>query len=359
MDDIKSFQNNPRIRSEARKWLVVFNRDEPPSKAEIAAMQAWVKRSPMHQLELERAQKFWRDTDRLSELAVPACAACKSSGRARISQFFMSVFPFRGFSSAFAAALTVVTIALVFSVYQGIGSVGNGVYGTAVGELRLLTLEDQSTIQLDTNSQVQVSYSEGLRYIRLLQGKAYFDVAKNKQRPFEVHAGGGLVRAVGTAFSVYLDDQAVEVLVGEGRVDLARMDSAAAELIPGQAQPDAGREQARGEVFLSADKGHQVLFSQNDQISTHLADKELSQALSWREGALIFAGESLEDVVAEVSRYTPVSIKIADPKLSALLVGGRFNIGDIEALFDVLESGFGVQAIRLSENNYLLRENVE
>lgn len=359
MDDIKTFQNNERIRREARKWLVVFNRDAPPNNADIAAMQAWVERSPMHQLELERAQKFWSDTDRLTELALPACSACKRSKPERIGQFLKSILPVRGFSSAFATALTVVTIALVFTVYQGAGVVGNGVYGTAVGELRLLTLEDHSRIQLDTNSQVQVSYSEGLRYIRLLQGKAYFEVAKNKQRPFEVHAGGGLVRAVGTAFSVYLDDQAVEVLVGEGRVDLARVESTAAELTPAQGQPDVDRESGRGDVFLSADKGHLVLFSQDNQALIQLADKELSQALSWREGALIFAGEPLGQVVAEVSRYTPVTIKIADPKLSALLVGGRFNIGDIEALFDVLESGFGVQAIRLAENNYLLRENVE
>ena len=67
-------------------------------------------------------------------------------------------------------------------------------------------------------------------------GEAYFTVAKNPGRPFVVAAGGVGVRAVGTAFNVRLDSDAVEVLVTEGRVQVSRsgFDDEGSSLVAGQ-----------------------------------------------------------------------------------------------------------------------------
>ena len=96
----------------------------------------------------------------------------------------------------------------------------NGIYAAAIGEIREQELVDGSVLQINTDSQVNVEYSEGTRKIHLLRGEAHFDVAHDKDWPFQVYAGKGVVKAVGTAFSVRLEEEKISVIVTEGKVDL-------------------------------------------------------------------------------------------------------------------------------------------
>ena len=68
------------------------------------------------------------------------------------------------------------------------------------------TLEDGSVVEsLNRGAEIAVNFTPGERRVALLKGEANFEVAKNKERPFIVSAGGVDVRAVGTAFNVRLD----------------------------------------------------------------------------------------------------------------------------------------------------------
>jgi len=60
-------------------------------------------------------------------------------------------------------------------------------------------------------------------------------------------------------------------------------------------------------------------------------------------------------VVKEISRYTEVEIDIANAELKNLEVGGRFETGELEALLEVLEVGFGVEVSHLAPNLIELR----
>ena len=71
-------------------------------------------------------------------------------------------------------------------------------YDTAVGERRAISLEDGSTIELNTNSRVRVRLARGERRLWLEKGQAMFAVAPDKARPFLVTAGDTTVRALGT-----------------------------------------------------------------------------------------------------------------------------------------------------------------
>lgn len=195
------------------------------------------------------------------------------------------------------------------------------------------------------------------RSIHLLQGKAHFDIAKNPKRPFEVYACNGLVRAVGTAFSVYLAESNVEVLVDEGRVDLARI------LEVENSNIETGNilnvespivQDYAAEVFLSLNVGQGAHFDQTQQVVVQLSEKELDNAQAWRQGTLVFVRDPLSDVVYEVSRYTDITIEIVDPALRNLVMGGRFKAGKLNALLEVLEIGFGVKFIYHNEHHVQL-----
>ena len=118
----------------------------------------------------------------------------------------------------------------VAAVAAGIGAMALGVawnlyrqkeetrFQTAIGEQAAVALPDGSSFDLNTNSRIWVDYSQRQRVIRLERGEAYFKVAHDTHRPFWVRAGDYWVRAVGTAFNVYLRPTGVEVTVSEGTV---------------------------------------------------------------------------------------------------------------------------------------------
>ncbi len=93
----------------------------------------------------------------------------------------------------------------------------------AVGHQLTATLDDGSTIQLNTDTRIELQYSSRERTVRLQRGEAHFAVAPDAERPFVVVAGSGVVRAVGTEFNVYLSDgNQTEVTVTEGIVEIAQ-----------------------------------------------------------------------------------------------------------------------------------------
>ena len=74
------------------------------------------------------------------------------------------------------------------------------IYETSIGEHSSVNLPDGTEVILNTNSLVQVNYTDTERYIHLSRGEAHFSVADDNSRPLTVHAGNRFFRVVGTAF---------------------------------------------------------------------------------------------------------------------------------------------------------------
>jgi transmembrane sensor len=62
----------------------------------------------------------------------------------------------------------------------------------------------------------------------------------------------------------------------------------------------------------------------------------------------------LSEVVEQVNRYSPATLELGDPKLASVAIGGRFRIGDLDAVLDVLETNFGIRAHRIDEHTIRL-----
>ena len=92
--------------------------------------------------------------------------------------------------------------------------------------------------------------------------------------PFRVYAGDGMTVAVGTAFSVRLKKDAVEVVVSEGKVAYSRVADTPA--------PETVAYVAAGETASFSDK---VVIEKIDEA-------EVDRKLSWTAGKLVFAGAS-------------------------------------------------------------------
>ena len=343
MSNIKPFKNRDVIRREARDWVLKFNQERQPSAQEIEALQLWVNQSPEHLLQLKEAEANWCDADLLAILKVSVDRKKSARRRTRLASGFV------------AAACTVVLL-----IFSPIGVLNHwnsdpSYVETKIGEVRTIALDDGSIVQLDTNSAISVRYTEQQRHIDLVRGKAYFDVETDPQKPFEVYTLFGKVKAVGTAFAVHLSTQDMTVTVEEGRVELSQNLTRESSLSGDSASQRISDSPNPQETFLSLGQGEKAIYAQNTQAKHKLLSGDLARNLAWRRGVLIFAGEPLEQVVGEISRYTSVKIDIVNPKLKTLEVGGRFETGELEALLDVLEVGFGVQVSHVAPKLIELR----
>lgn len=389
MTNVVEFSNQQKIEEEASLWIVKFEGDDVPSAADIEAFRLWLKQSPRHENILKKYCQTWEEMNVLSELAINL-KPIKSKDRFQFFRFLKyqtSPFglDFKNLylkSVALCFCLTVILMATIF--YVDANRVPD-LLVTSIGEQKPYTLSDGSVVWLNTNSKLRVSFSPAKRKIELLQGEVHFKVAKNKQRPFEVYVGERLVRAVGTAFSVYKVNDAIKVLVNEGRVEIAKV----LHKVGGNNQHDTDIE-----VFPKTSGVHSSMVSEDSVVNKtpkiHLDERvitvlaagqsvvldqikggdqpvdvvnydqsEITRQLSWKDGLLVFSGDPLIDVVSEISRYSSLTIDILDPDLKKLRIGGQFKIGKTDALFDILNTGFGLKVSKLDAGHYLISRPLE
>lgn len=186
----------------------------------------------------------------------------------------------------------------------------NDTFAVGIGQVRKVVLVDGSVVTLNTNSRVAVNFTKERREVRLLQGEALFDVAKNKKRPFIVVAGDMQVRAVGTSFTVsMLPRRPIQVLVKEGVVELDRVSSV-------KAAP----------VRVSANT--LALASHDIPIVAAVVPKaKIERDMAWQYGQIAFDNQTLQDASEEFARYSDVRI-VVDPSVSERTVTGLFFCND-------------------------------
>lgn len=325
------------IDDQAATWVAKLDSDQPNIDT-LAAFKQWINQSPAHKKAFEDYVAVWDQLNTLTHLIPPSK-----------QQVLKPRWFFIPFASPWAMACSTVLLVVAVMLYQSFSGPNIERYTTAIGEQASFTLPDGSTALLNTGSQIEVRYTENSRAIQLLYGEAHFDVVSKANHPFEVFAGQGLVRAVGTAFSVYLRQNDVEVVVTEGVVEidtLAPPKNSAPAPAPAPAAP----------ATVSA--GKQATYDRHTAQHILMAEmKKLEQKTAWHQGLLVFDDEPLENVVAEVGRYTKTKIIIPEQQVRQLKVGGQFKVGDTHAMFEALNISFNIHAQIVSDDLVYLVQN--
>lgn len=180
-------------------------------------------------------------------------------------------------------------------------------YSTDTGEIRTISLSDDSTVTLAPESAIDVTYGAGERRVHLLAGQAFFEVTPNAERPFRVVAEAIDVTVIGTAFDVRRGSAGADIAVEQGVV---RVDHATA------APPVA--------ETLTAGQSVRVSWAGRAERS----DAPVDQVAVWRRNQLIARDEPLGTVVENLRRYYVGKIIVTDKALAALPVTGVYNLAD-------------------------------
>jgi transmembrane sensor len=229
------------------------------------------------------------------------------------------------------------------------------VYRTPIGGLEAVPMADGSRVTLNTDSAIRVTVTPNERGIELERGEAFFEVAHDPSRPFIVSAGDQRMVAVGTQFSVRRNGDDVEVIVTEGTVRLESADgrhglqgdrkqtlSDRSSSGPSFSSSGAGIDRSSigsaGVVLLPA--GSVAHASDADVLVQEESPAEVEQALSWRQGILVFHDMTLADAIAEFNRYNTRQIVIEDPTVAGLRIAGNFRATNVDAFVRLLEHGY-------------------
>lgn len=303
---------------QAAKWILALE-GEDLSAEDRAAFETWLAESDGNKAAYWRLKRYWSDADRIAALGFdePERQTARASFQRR-----------RAFIPAAIAAALVAMVAWSFLVLQSDTRfetrVQTASYNSPVGARTVVKLEDGSTAELNTDTSFRAAVDSARRYVWLDSGEAFFDVARNPDRPFVVDAGSHKVIVLGTQFSVRRDGESVVVSVLEGRV---RVDDASGE---------AG---ARSTVISAGDSARLTTNTSRVRASSM---ERVEASLAWREGMLDFERKSLDEVADEFNRYNTVKIIIADVEARKLEIGGRFPADQPAAFAHLMRDAYGL-----------------
>lgn len=197
---------------------------------------------------------------------------------------------------------------------------------TAIGEQRPLSLPDGTQLLINTNSSLNIAFTDQVRRIELLKGEVMITTAKDpapSHRPFIVQTRHGTARALGTHFSVRVGEQRSRVAVIDGAV----------EMLPAQAS---------GGVIVKA--GEQSAFGSDGVAAVEALD---NSALTWQSGMLLAQQMRLADLLEELGRYRAGVLR-CDASVAGLTVSGAFSLRDTDASLRLLQQSLPVSVSSLT-----------
>lgn len=326
--------NPERIETASRQaseWFVLMNSGKV-TPAQQQAFKQWFAESENNQQAWQQTQGIWQG---LEQLQADDIAALKDSisprpeptkGRtqqttkpstaskhARAIRFGWPSAPRLAFSA----------LALMLTIWVAQQPFWTADYSTGPDTSGRIALSDGSVLELNADSAVAVNYSDNHREIRLLQGEAYFTVAKDAKRPFDVIADGMAIRALGTQFNVNRDGDATQVTVFEHAVRVTAEEQKIPHLPAGQSASYADGKLGAGTTAT------------------------LSSVDSWRQHRLIFADRKLGEVIAILNKYRRWPILLIGADLKNRAVTGIFDTNDTDTTLDTIQQTLTVNLHRL------------
>lgn len=274
-------------------------------------LAAWIEEDCRHEGALVRARAIWSALDRGRALASPMLEeepAASGVDRRWIVGALAS-----------AAAALVAVVAL-----RAPGSRRRQRVATGMREIRTVMLSDGSRTVMNAASAASFAFDHRQRLVLLDHGESWFDVAKDRTRPFIVRAAGIEARAVGTAFAVARKSSSVDVTVTEGIVEIA-------------APQGAMRVAAGGRVSVPF---------QGEVVVAAMAPAELDRDLAWRDRRVILDGEPLSEAVQSFNRFNERKIVIEDTALAQEPVVGSFDLFSPDQFADAVSSAFSASISR-------------
>ncbi|MBW8842973.1 MAG: FecR domain-containing protein [Sphingomonadales bacterium] len=309
-----TFESSRTIDETASDWTARLDRGQL-SPGEEAELEAWLQGDPRRRGALLRAQAIALQSESARALgprfdpadfaplaAAPAPEPADKGGISRRRSLIWT-------GSAIAGA-TLIALGV------GMPAAGTTI-STGRGELRLVPLKDGSTVMLNTDTSITIHDGADERRVTLLNGEAFFSVARGRTKPLVVEVDGRRLTTAQAMFNLRkLHGVPVNLLVHQGEVRLA--------------PPSWGDQRAIAVTSdMKLDLAEPRLFrSSPPERPSPVPSDAATRGLAWLEGKIAFEGETLQTAADSFARYSDTRIVIRDASLAREPVTGLFAAND-------------------------------
>lgn len=347
----KTSNDNKSVQEQANLWITRL--DKGLSSVEKQQLVAWINQDKSHYTALRRMSSLWGNISTQHELN--GLFDTKQDKKPATDYLMKSCLAASIFS---VALLTANLFNDVNKLWQtptpsSAQQLAYQTFSTQFGQQKQITLTDGSSVILNTNTVIEVAYSDLQRKITLLRGEAKFDVAKDRNRPFTVISGQNSFTALGTIYNVQRDNSVnMELLVKEGRVLVSKANTPRTALLAAIRNSQTVATVNSNNMVSAGEK----LAIVDDRTTTKqaLSIPDIEKELAWQQDMLIFDGESLAQVLSEVQRYNAVKFMPITDDIAKLKVSGYFKTNDINGLLQSLNYNFAINHQKLNNNTISL-----
>lgn len=230
-----------------------------------------------------------------------------------------------GFWSAAASVVLLITGGIIWWVMANTGEI---LYQTDFGERMQIELPDGSQVELNANSQLTWNKNWkrlGIRAV-VLEGEAYFDVVKSKNREFQVNTGEVLVKVLGTSFNVSNRRGETEVFLQKGKVQLSLPDKEGLTMVPGE----------------------KVEYKSDINKVTTIVHQTLHSAAAWKTGVIAFQKVPLKRILPELNDIYGIELVCTNVTLNETIMDVGVPYMNWEATKEALELAMKVKIVELA-----------
>ncbi|MCV6606489.1 MAG: FecR domain-containing protein, partial [Porticoccaceae bacterium] len=219
-------------------------------------------------------------------------------------------------------------------------------YVTRVGEQKTVDLADGTVLNLNTGTELLVELSGTRRKVTLRRGEAYFDVARDENRPFTVELGAQSITVLGTSFNVRTEPDSFDLTVLHGLVavhpgtDQLTGDEPELKPIAGE----SNQVSAKSSFKVPANTKVQYWADSQRLLASHIPDAARYQ--QWRTGQLRFDDEPLYKVVKELNRYSAKKILIEDDAIMNMGIFALVNLNRLDNALLGLETTMPIKVTK-------------
>jgi ferric-dicitrate binding protein FerR (iron transport regulator) len=190
------------------------------------------------------------------------------------------------------------------------------------GRKSTIFLKDGSIVYLNSDSKIQFPevFDDSIRAVRL-EGEAYFDIARDENKPFIVLTNDLKISVLGTSFNInaYRENEYVKISLNTGKVKVEN------EII--KDQDDA--------QIIKLNPGQSVAYLSKQNIFTKVSSFSSNLDLSWKDGKIVFENADLETMINRFERWYNVDFVMKNKPYFEWDYTGEFHN---QTLQDVLES---------------------
>lgn len=327
--DILSEAEYDAITDAAAHWCMRLHAVDC-SAAERLEFERWYDAHPLHAFEYEAMLEIW---DVAEHLPRPETGAPLTSPNANNLQLPIGK-PERSWRQ-YVVTAGICALALPLAAYAGwqLNLLPDSYeHLEATDNVRHVTLEDGSQLELNLNTELSFSNYKDERRVTLNKGEAFFTVSHDTRHPFIVRAGEGKIRVTGTRFNVWMYEDQVRVNLIEGSVLVTSNAGSPGDGV--RLGPSMQARYKRGDYMPQINQTYP-----NDN------------SLAWRSGKLVLDNLALRDALPLINRYLDKPLMLADNSTGAIRVGGIYNIKELNNLVNTLPKVLPVYLTRNKEGS--------